>query len=156
MAKRKRLDLPMRDFSAQRVAVIIVQVRYVLEVCWALGHQSALAQKWHFSLWIEAVLSSEVVHVCQKLLSRNADERVFNLACNVLGHGDNALLAPVLFVGAATGADACTQRVILELSLFGSTHGIVADRLSVFVQCLEARSKQVLYTVSRHGLPARR
>jgi hypothetical protein len=131
MAKRKCLDLPMRDFSAQRVAVIVVKVRYVFEVCWALGHQSAFAQKWHLGLWVEAVLSSEVVHVCQKLLSRDADEWVLDLACNVLGHGDNTLLAPVLFVGAAVVADAYTQRVIFELSLFGSTHGIVADRLSV-------------------------
>ena len=124
----------MRDFPAQRVAVFVVKIWYVFEVCWALGYQSTLAQERHLGLWVKAVLLSEVVHVCHELLSRDADQRVLDLACNVLGHCDNALLTPVLLVGITIGADACAQRVILESRLFGDAHGIVADRLSVFAQ----------------------
>jgi hypothetical protein len=117
----------MRDFSAQRVAVTVVKIWYVFEVCWALGHQSTFAQEWHLSLRVEPVLSSEIVHVGHELLSWDTDERVFDLARDVLGHCDNTLLAPVLLVGTA----ACTRRVILELRLFGDAHPLVADCLSV-------------------------
>lgn len=122
----------MRDLPTQRVAVAVVKIWYVLKVRRALGHQSALAQKWHFSLRVKAVLSSEFVHVGHELLSRDADEGILDLPRDVLGHCDNTLLAPVLLVGiAGIGTAACAERIVLELRLFGDAHTIVADRLSV-------------------------
>jgi hypothetical protein len=91
----------MSDFSTQRIAIAVIQLWQILKVRGTLSNQSALAKERNFSLRIETVLSSEIVHICHELGSRDADERILDLASDVLGHCDDALLASALMVGTA-------------------------------------------------------
>jgi hypothetical protein len=91
----------MSDFPTQRIAIVVVQLWQILKVRGTLSNQSAFAKERDFGLRIETVLPGEVVHISHELGSRNADERVFDLAGNVLSHCDDALLAPALMVGTA-------------------------------------------------------
>jgi hypothetical protein len=121
----------MRDVPPQRISIIIVKLWHVLEVRRALSHQSTFAQEWDLSLRIKAVLSSELVYVRHELISRDADERVLDLAGDVLGHCDDALLASAVVVGAVVDFG---ESIVLKFGLFGHVHGIVTGCLSVGTQ----------------------
>lgn len=121
----------MRDISTQRVPIVVVKFRQILKVRRALRHKSALAKEWHFGVRIEAVFAGELIHIRHELISRNANERVLDLAGDVLGHCYDALLAPAVMVCAAMGTSACAELIALELRLFWNVDSIVAGNLLV-------------------------
>jgi hypothetical protein len=96
----------MGNLPPQRVAIIIIQLWYIFKVCRALRHQSALAKERNLRLGVKPVFSSEFVHVRHKLIFRNADERILNLAGDILGHRDDALLVSPLVAIAAIAVGA--------------------------------------------------
>jgi hypothetical protein len=91
----------MSDLPTQRIAILVVQLWQILEIRGTLGNQSALAKERHFCLRVETVLAGEVIHICHELDSRDTNERVLDLAGDVLGHCDDALFASALMVGTA-------------------------------------------------------
>lgn len=139
----------MSNISPQRISIVVVQFRHVLKICRALSHQSALAKKRHFGLWVETVLSSEVVHVCHKLISWDADKRILNFAGDVLGHGDDALLAPAFMVRIAASIVGAEAIVLHELRLFRDLGHVVAGHLSaVALLLLKTRGVNTLHRSS--------
>jgi hypothetical protein len=89
------------DFPTQRIAILVAQLWQILKVRGTLSNQSAFAKERHFCLRVETVLLGEVVHICHELGSRDTNERVLDLAGDVLSHCNDALLAPALMVGTA-------------------------------------------------------
>lgn len=134
------LDIPMSDISPQRIAIVVVQFRHILKVRWALSHQSSFAKKRHFSLRVETVLPSEIVYICHELISGDANERVLDFSSDILGHCDDALLAPAFMVVIAAsilGAEA----IVFELRLLRGLSYVVADTSLVIALLLLSRMR---------------
>lgn len=123
----------MRDVSAQRVPVVVIQFRDIFKVRRALSYQSAFVKKRYFCFLVETVLFGKRVHICQELIFRDADQRVFDLASDILSHRDNALLAPLVMARAAMGLSFHSETIVLGFRLFRDLSKIVAGSLSVNV-----------------------